>query len=123
MTGSGQERGPRAEAPRFRRPAALFFDPPDQRDEEQEEHFFDLESMTDPAQLLGRATELAVAFQAAADRAVDYQAMAAAQLADPGRFDRLSAEAIADRVGWTEDYAVKMIEYGRQLLRQRPQRG
>ena len=29
----------------------------------------------------------------------------------------------SDRVGWTEDYAVKMIEYGRQLLRQRPQRG
>ncbi|MBL1068438.1 hypothetical protein [Streptomyces sp. 7-21] len=105
------------EQPRFRRPAALFFEPP--APEAEEEHFFDLESLTDPRELLGRATELAQAFQAAADRAVDYQAMAAAQLADPARFDRLPAAAVADRAGWTEEYAEKMIDYGRQLLRQR----
>ncbi|MGP3970214.1 hypothetical protein [Streptomyces sp. 6N223] len=112
--GSGGRPGP----PRFRRPAALFFDPADERGRE-EEHFFDLESLTDPAELLGRSTELAVAFQAAADRAVEYQALAAAQLADPRRFDRLPAAAIADRAGWTEDYAQKMIDYGRELQRRR----
>lgn len=103
--------------PRFRRPAPLFFEPPGEQPEE--EHFFDLESITDPRELLGRATELAVAFQAAADRAVEYQAMAAAQLADTRRFTRLPAAAIADKAGWTEDYAVKMIEYGRRLLARR----
>ncbi|MGP4114512.1 hypothetical protein ACTWP5_26835 [Streptomyces sp. 4N509B] len=118
MSGSGQDPRPRADSPRFRRPAPLFFDPADRRDEEPE-HFFDLEKLTDPAELLGRATELAVAFQAAADRAVEYQAVAAAQLADPGRFDRLPPAAIADRAGWTEDYATKMIDYGRDVLRRR----
>jgi hypothetical protein len=108
----------RPEPPRYRRPAALFFEPPDEGGTE-EEHFFDLESLTDPAELLGRSTELAVAFQAAADRAVEFQAIAAAQLADPKRFDRLPAAAIADRAGWTEDYALKMIDYGRELLRRR----
>ncbi|RKN08948.1 hypothetical protein [Streptomyces radicis] len=106
------------EPPRHRRPAALFFEPPS--DQEREEHFFALESITDPRTLLDRSTELAVAFQAAADRSVEYQAMAAAQLADPRSFDALPAAAIADRAGWTEDYAVKMIEYGRELLRDRP---
>jgi hypothetical protein len=101
--------------PRPHRPAALFFEPPSA--EPDREHFFDLESITDPRRLLDRATELAVAFQAAADRAVDYQAMAAAQLADPARFDRLDPAGIGERAGWTEDYAAKMIEYGRELLR------
>ena len=112
--GSAGRPGPQ----RPRRPAALFFDPVDDSGQE-EEHFFDLESLTDPAELLGRSTELAVAFQAAADRAVEYQALAAARLADPGRFDRLPAAAIADRAGWTEDYARKMIDYGRELQRRR----
>ena len=45
------------------------------------------------------------AFRAATDRAVEYQAMAAAQLADPRRFDRLTTADIAERAEWTEDYA------------------
>ncbi len=118
MPDSGQSRRPHGNPPQYRRPAPLFFEPPAGHGDE--EHFFDLESLTDPGELLGRSTELAVAFQTAADRAVEYQAMAAAQLADPRRFDRLPAAAIADRAGWTEDYAVKMIDYGRELLRKRP---
>lgn len=115
---SGQERPRRGEEPHYRRPAALLFDPPAETGEE--ERFFDLESLADPGELLSRATELAVAFQEAADRAVEYQARAAAQLADPARFDRLTAAAIAERAGWTEDYAMKMIDYGRELLRRGP---
>lgn len=105
-------------APRFRRPAALFFEPTAPRGEE--EHFFDLEAIADAGELLGRSTELALAFQAAADRAVEFQALAAAQLTDPGRFDRLTPAAVAQRAGWTEDYARKMIEFGRELARRRP---
>ncbi|MFD5494706.1 hypothetical protein ACFWH4_17815 [Streptomyces sp. NPDC127091] len=63
-----------------------------------------------------RATELTLAFRAATDRAVEFQAVAAAQLADPRRFDRLTPAAIAERAEWTEDYAKKMIEFGRELL-------
>ncbi|MDB1089594.1 hypothetical protein PJ985_18715 [Streptomyces sp. ACA25] len=114
MSQSGAAPGPSGDPPRPRRPAALFFEPPAAGPED--ERFFDLESITDPRDLLGRATELAVAFQAAADRSVEYQAMAAAQLADPGRFDRMPTPAIADRAGWTEEYAEKMIEFGRKLL-------
>ncbi|MDF9813390.1 hypothetical protein M2266_002621 [Streptomyces sp. SPB162] len=80
-----------------------------------EEHFFDLESLDDPRQLLARSTELALAFRAAADRATEYQAIAAAQLADPRRFDRLTFAAIAEQSGWTEDYAKKMVEFGTRL--------
>jgi hypothetical protein len=108
---------PRGGEPRHRRPAPLLFEPTQQ--EPDEEHFFDLESITDPKELLGRSTELALAFRAAADRAVEFQAMAAAQLADPKRFDRLSDAVIADRGGWSEDYARKMIEFGRELLADR----
>ncbi|GAA1931684.1 hypothetical protein GCM10009716_43500 [Streptomyces sodiiphilus] len=118
MSEPGQHPEPRGGAPRFRRPAALFSEPP--AGQPDQEHFFDLESITDPRELLARSTELAVAFRTAADRAVEFQAMAAAQLADPKRFDRLPAAAIADRAGWTEDYAGKMIEYGRDLLRGQP---
>jgi hypothetical protein len=96
------------------RPAALLFEPPEAL--EDEEHFFDLESMEDPRELLDRSTELALAFQEAADRATEFQAMAAAQLADPKKFDRLSPAAIAERADWSEDYARKMIEFGRDLL-------
>ncbi|MDT0265586.1 hypothetical protein RM844_04695 [Streptomyces sp. DSM 44915] len=117
MSESGQGREPSGSQPQFRRPAALFFEPP--AEPADEEHFFSLESINDPHELLGRATELATAFQSAADRSVEYQAMAAAQLADPTRFDRLTPAAIADRAGWTEDYAVKMIEFGRGLLGRR----
>lgn len=113
MSDSGQGREPSGTPPQFRRPAGLFFEPP--AGPSDEEHFFSLESISDPRELLDRATELATAFQTAADRSVEYQAMAAAQLADPARFDSLSPAAIADRAGWTEDYAVKMIEFGREL--------
>ncbi|MGW0606431.1 hypothetical protein [Streptomyces sp. NPDC002644] len=108
------EHTPRQNPPRLR-PAPLLFEPAAAAADP--EHFFDLESIDDPEALLSRATELTVAFRAAADRALEYQAMAAAQLADPRRFDRLSTADIAARADWTEDYAVKMVEFGRDLLR------
>ncbi|MFE2528433.1 hypothetical protein ACFXEL_29870 [Streptomyces sp. NPDC059382] len=79
--------------------------------------FFDLESIEDPRELLARATELRLAFRAAQERAVEFQALAAAQLADPRRFDRLSPALIAEQAEWTEDYARKMIEFGETLQR------
>jgi hypothetical protein len=102
------------DAQRRLRPAALLFEPAETA--KDEDHFFDLESMEDPRKLLDRSTELAVAFAEAADRAMEYQAMAAAQLADPKRFDRLPVAAIAERADWSEDYARRMIEFGRDLL-------
>jgi hypothetical protein len=101
------------EAARRLRPAELLFEPA--AAVADEEHFFDLESLDDPRQLLARSTELALAFRAAADRATEYQAIAAAQLADPRRFDRLTYAAIAEQSGWTEDYAKKMVEFGTRL--------
>ncbi|WP_407552895.1 hypothetical protein QOM21_23335 [Streptomyces sp. Pv4-95] len=108
---------PRGTAPTSRRmkPAALLFEPPEAVADP--EHFFDLESMEDPRELLSRATELALAFRAAADRATEFQALAAAQLADPRRFDRLPLSVLAERAEWTEDYAQKMVEFGRSLMR------
>jgi hypothetical protein len=97
------------------RPAPLLFEPSEAAADP--EHFFDLESIEDPRELLARATELTLAFRAATDRAVEFQALAAAQLADPRRFDRLTTAEIAQRAEWTEDYARKMIEFGRDLLR------
>ena len=38
------------------------------------------------------------------------------QLADPRRFDRLTPADIGERAQWSEDYAKKMIEFGRTLL-------
>jgi hypothetical protein len=105
---------PRRNEPRLR-PAPLLFEPAQVADDP--EHFFDLESIEDPRALLARATELTQAFRAATDRAVEFQAIAAAQLADPRRFDRLTAADIAERAEWTEDYAKKMVEFGRDLLR------
>lgn len=105
---------PRDERPK--RPASLLFEPgaPVEVDGDR---FFDLESMDDPRQMLARATQLSLAFRAAAERATEFQAMAAAQLADPRRFDRLSYEKLAEQAGWTEDYARKMVEYGETLIR------
>ncbi|WP_328326829.1 MULTISPECIES: hypothetical protein [unclassified Streptomyces] len=100
------------------RPAPLLFEPADATTDP--EHFFDLESIDDPAALLTRATELTLAFRAATDRAVEFQAIAAAQLADPRRFDRLTVADIAGRAQWTEDYAKRMVEFGRDLLRGLP---
>ncbi|MET9426690.1 hypothetical protein [Streptomyces sp. NPDC003036] len=103
------------------KPAPLLFEPAEAAADP--EHFFDLESMDDPRELLARSTELALAFRAATDRAVEFQAMAAAQLADPRRFDRLTAADIAERAEWTEDYAKRMVEFGRDLLRDSEQGG
>ncbi|MEV6328388.1 hypothetical protein [Streptomyces sp. NPDC051909] len=97
------------------RPAPLIFEPAEATADP--EHFFDLESIEDPRELLARATELTLAFRAATDRATEYQAIAAAQLADPRRFDRLTPADIAERAAWTEDYARKMIEFGQGLIR------
>ncbi|MET9324004.1 hypothetical protein ABZX75_28115 [Streptomyces sp. NPDC003038] len=97
------------------RPAPLLFEPSEAATDP--EHFFDLESIDDPRELLARATELTLAFRAAQERAVEYQALAAAQLADPRRFDRLSPAVIASQAEWTEDYARKMIEFGETLQR------
>lgn len=105
---------PRRDEPRLR-PAPLLFEPTAAAADP--EHFFDLESIDDPRALLERATELTLAFRAAADRAMEFQAMAAAQLADPRRFDRLTTADISERAEWTEDYAKKMVEFGRGLLR------
>ncbi|MFG2883896.1 hypothetical protein ACGFYV_16630 [Streptomyces sp. NPDC048297] len=105
---------PRQSQPRLR-PAPLIFEPAAAAGDP--EHFFDLESIDDPRMLLSRATELTQAFRAAADRAVEFQAMAAAQLADPRRFDRLTPADIAERAEWTEDYAKRMVEFGRDLMR------
>ncbi|NEB79240.1 hypothetical protein G3I40_29075 [Streptomyces sp. SID14478] len=105
---------PRTPQPRLR-PAPLIFEPAEAAADP--EHFFDLESIEDPRDLLARATELTLAFRAATDRSIEFQAMAAAQLADPRRFDRLTTADIAERAQWTEDYAKKMVEFGRDLLR------
>lgn len=99
-----------------RRPASLLFEP-GAPNGAGADRFFDLESMDDPREMLVRATELAEAFRAAAERATEFQAIAAAQLADPRRFDRLTAAALAERAGWTEDYAKRMVEYGEGLIR------
>src|SRR5882757_3997820 len=114
MTEPQPAQRPRAERPK--RPAALLFEP-GTHVEEGGDRFFELESMDDPRQLLGRATELAEAFRAAAERATDFQAMAAAQLTDPRRFDCLSFAALAEQAGWTEDYAKRMAEYGEGLIK------
>jgi hypothetical protein len=109
-----EPRASREERPK--RPAPLLFEPGAPVDEGGD-RFFDLESMDDPKQLLARATELAVAFRAAAERATDFQALAAAQLTDPRRFDRLTYAVLAEQAGWTEDYAKRMVEYGEGLLK------
>ncbi|MFJ8434451.1 hypothetical protein ACIQ9P_24420 [Kitasatospora sp. NPDC094019] len=114
---SGPGAGAGAAPGRRKRPVQLLFEP--QADAPEPERFFDLESIDDPAELLRRSTELALAFRAAAERATDFQAVAAAQLADPRRFDALSGTEIAARADWTPDYAAKMIEYGRTLLQPR----
>jgi hypothetical protein len=98
------------------RPAPLLFEPSEAVADP--EHFFDLESIEDPRELLARATELTLAFRAAQERAIEFQAIAAAQLADPRRFDRLPTATIAAEAEWTEDYARKMIEFGEGLLRE-----
>ncbi|WUH93401.1 hypothetical protein OG900_26990 [Streptomyces sp. NBC_00433] len=110
---SRESRDPRADRPK--RPAPLLFEPGAPTDTGGD-RFFELDSMDDPRQLLARATELEQAFRTAADRASEFQAIAAAQLTDPRRFDRLTAADLAEQAGWTEDYAKKMAEYGQSLI-------
>jgi hypothetical protein len=81
-----------------------------------DESFFGLDTIEDPLHLLSRSTELADAFRASARRAEHYQAVAAARLTDPRRFDRMPVADLALLTGWTEEYAAKMAEYGRTLL-------
>ena len=97
------------------RPLQLRGEPPAALEEETES-FFGLESIEDPLQLLSRATDLAEAFRASARHATDYQAVAAARLTDPRRFDRMPVADLALLTGWTEEYAAKMAEYGRTLI-------
>jgi hypothetical protein len=80
------------------------------------ESFFGLDTIEDPLHLLSRATDLAEAFRASARRAGEYQAVAAARLTDPRRFDRMPVEDLALLAGWTIEYALKMAEYGRSLI-------
>jgi hypothetical protein len=105
---------PRRNEPRLR-PAPLLFEPAEAAADP--EHFFDLESIDDPRVLLERSTELALAFREAADRATEFQAVAAALLADPRRFDQVPVESIAESADWTPDYARKMVEFGRDLIK------
>ena len=79
--------------------------------------FFGLEEITDAGELLVRASDLTAAFRAAADRAAAFQAIAAAELTDPRRFDRISFGELADRTGLTEAAAQTLAERGRQLLK------
>ena len=102
------------EQPRTR-PVPLLFDPA--LPERGDARFFGLDEITDAAELLERATDLATAFRSAADRAGAYQAIAAAELTDPRRFDRLTYPELADRIGATPAIAQTLAERGRQILK------
>jgi hypothetical protein len=80
------------------------------------ESFFGLDAIDDPLHLLSRSTDLAEAFGASARRAGDYQAVAAARLTDPRKFDRMPIEDLALLTGWSEEYAARIAEYGRTLI-------
>jgi hypothetical protein len=94
-------------------PVPLSFEPgmpePDQA------RFFGLDEIADPAELLGRATELAEAFRAAAERAAAYQALAAHELTDPRRFDRLTFAELGERIGLSPAEAQTLAERGQRL--------
>jgi hypothetical protein len=101
---------------RWRRPAPLLFEAA--APEPAPEHFFGLDALTDPDELLARAAELSEAFRTAAERADSYAALATAELTDPKRFDRLTEAEVAERTGWSTTRVRRMAEYGR-ALRQR----
>jgi hypothetical protein len=105
------------EQPRTR-PVPLFIDPA--APEPDSARFFGLDEIADAGELLERATALADAFRSAADRAGTYQAIAAAELTDPRRFDRLTYEQLARRIGCTDAVAQTLAERGRQILKGRP---
>ena len=102
------------EQPRTR-PVPLLYEPA--ADEPDANRFFGLDEITDAAELLERATDLHAAFRAAADRAGAYQAIAAAELTDPRRFDRITYPELAERLGCTPAMAETVAERGRQLLK------
>ena len=83
--------------------------------EPEQARFFGLEEITDPADLLRRATELTDAFRAAAERAAAYQALAAAELTDPRRFDRLTYAELGERLGLSPADAQTLAERGQRL--------
>lgn len=102
------------EQPRTR-PVPLLYEPA--AEDPQANRFFGLDEITDAAELLERATDLHAAFRAAADRAGAYQAIAAAELTDPRRFDRITYLELAERIGCTPAVAETMAERGRQILK------
>jgi hypothetical protein len=77
------------------RPGPLLFEPG--APEPEQARFFGLDEITDPAELLRRATDLTEAFRAATERAAAYQALAAFELTDPRRFDRLTFAELGER--------------------------
>jgi hypothetical protein len=83
--------------------------------EPDQARFFGLDEIADPAELLGRATELAEAFRAAAERAAAYQALAAHELTDPRRFDRLTFAELGERIGLSPAEAQTLAERGQRL--------
>ena len=97
------------------RPVPLLYEPA--ADEPEANRFFGLDEITDAAELLERATDLHAAFRAAADRAGAYQAIAAAELTDPRRFDRITYPELAERLGCTPAMAETVAERGRQILK------
>lgn len=102
------------EQPRTR-PVPLLYEPA--AEEPDANRFFGLDEITDAAELLDRATDLHAAFRAAADRAGAYQAIAAAELTDPRRFDRITYSELAERLGCTPAMAETVAERGRQILK------
>lgn len=94
-------------------PVPLSFEP--EVPEPEQARFFGLDEITDPDELLRRATDLTDAFRAAAERAAAYQALAAAELTDPRRFDRLTFAELAERLGLSPADAQTLAERGRRL--------
>lgn len=94
-------------------PVPLLFDPA--VPEADRARFFGLEDLVDPAELLERATKLTEAFRAAAERAAAYQALAAAELTDPRRFDRLTFAELGERIGLSPAAAQTLAERGQQM--------
>ena len=94
-------------------PVPLLFEPG--ATEPEQARFFGLDEIADPAELLQRATELAEAFRTAAERAAAYQALAAAELTDPRRFDRLTFAELGERMGLSPAAAQTLAERGQRL--------
>jgi len=94
-------------------PVPLLFEP--EVSEAEQARFFGLDEIADPEELLQRATELTDAFRAAAERAAAYQALAAAELTDARRFDRLTYAELAELLGVSPAAAQTLAERGQRL--------